>query len=115
VSFETWQTFGRNAICLDGAIAAENGRDQTTVRLSEGARGTAREIEIKKMNYLLLAKDDPEPSVNCVSCGAKIGDSASGTSETICLICHARLLNDHFQEVRGGKSSNESTELPPRS
>jgi hypothetical protein len=68
-----------------------------------------------KMNYFLLASDDPESPVNCSSCGALIRGNPSQTPEKICLICHARLLNDHFQKVRGGKSSNEGTEMPPRS
>jgi hypothetical protein len=33
----------------------------------------------------------------------------------MCLICHARLLNDHFQKVRGGKSDNIDGKVPPRS
>jgi DNA-directed RNA polymerase subunit RPC12/RpoP len=69
----------------------------------------------KKMNNFLLTKDDPESSVNCSSCGAPIREGASRTPENICLICHARILNDHFQKVRGGKSRNLGREVPPRS
>jgi hypothetical protein len=72
-------------------------------------------LEIKKMNYFLPAKDQPKSSVNCTSCGAPIHDSASRTPEKICLICQARILNDHFQKVRGGKSGNVGGQVPPRS
>jgi len=38
--------------------------------------------------------------VFCSSCGALIRSSATADSEQICLICHARMLNDYFQELR---------------
>jgi len=38
--------------------------------------------------------------VFCSSCGALIRSSATADSEQMCLICHARMLNDYFQELR---------------
>jgi hypothetical protein len=67
------------------------------------------------MKYFLFAKDHPESPGTCSSCGGQIGENDSRSAQRICLICRARLLNEHFQEVRVGKSSNEGTELPPRS
>lgn len=43
-----------------------------------------------------------EPSFNvvCSWCGAVIRSSTIETSEQMCLICHARMLNDYFQRLR---------------
>ena len=38
--------------------------------------------------------------VFCSSCGALYRSSAAAESEQVCLICHARMLNDYFQELR---------------
>src|SRR5215208_1224287 len=36
----------------------------------------------------------------CSWCGALIRTSITRTSEQMCLICHARMLNDYFQRIR---------------
>ena len=71
------------------------------------------------MERLALGKesmnpDDPQlgvtPSnfnVTCSSCGAVIRPSAPADAEQMCLICHARLLNDYFHKMKkpdGGDS-----------
>jgi hypothetical protein len=38
--------------------------------------------------------------VVCSWCGAIIRSDPSQAAERMCLICHARLLNDYFQRVR---------------
>jgi len=38
--------------------------------------------------------------VVCSWCGAVIRSSNVETPEQMCLICHARILNDYFQRVR---------------
>ena len=38
--------------------------------------------------------------VFCSLCGALFRSSATAESEQVCLICHARMLNDYFQELR---------------
>lgn len=39
-------------------------------------------------------------SVICSWCGALIRANAEADAEQMCLICHARMLNDHFQKLR---------------
>jgi len=39
-------------------------------------------------------------AVFCSSCGALIRSSATADAEQMCLICHARMLNDYFQKIR---------------
>jgi len=36
----------------------------------------------------------------CSVCGTTINGEASPRADQVCLICHARLLNDYFQRVR---------------
>jgi len=50
------------------------------------------------------SKDLRQTSAACVSCGLKISSRASGHASRICLICYARLLNDHFQKGRSEKA-----------
>lgn len=38
--------------------------------------------------------------VICSWCGAVIRANADADAEQMCLICHARMLNDHFQKLR---------------
>jgi hypothetical protein len=38
--------------------------------------------------------------VVCAWCGAVIRSSNVETPEQMCLICHARMLNDYFQRLR---------------
>ena len=50
----------------------------------------------------------PESSnVACSACGALIRANADANAEQMCLICHARLLNDYFHRIKeldGGDS-----------
>lgn len=39
-------------------------------------------------------------NVTCSSCGALIRANAEAAEEQICLICHARMLNDRFHRLR---------------
>ena len=39
-------------------------------------------------------------NVICSSCGAVIRANARADTERICLICHARMLNESFQRLR---------------
>jgi len=46
-------------------------------------------------------------NVTCSSCGALIRANAAADAEQMCLICHARLLNDYFRRIKeldGGDS-----------
>jgi hypothetical protein len=46
-------------------------------------------------------------NVTCSSCGALIRANAAAEAEQMCLICHARLLNDYFHRIKeldGGDS-----------
>jgi hypothetical protein len=43
--------------------------------------------------------------IRCSWCGALIRSSAEELPEQMCLICHARMLNDYFQRLR--KTSGE--------
>ena len=38
--------------------------------------------------------------VVCSWCGAVIRSNADADEEQMCLICHARMLNDYFQRLR---------------
>ena len=42
----------------------------------------------------------PAYEVVCSWCGAVIRSSNKETPERMCLICHARMLNDYFQRQR---------------
>jgi acetyl-CoA carboxylase beta subunit len=42
----------------------------------------------------------PAFEVVCSWCGAVIRSSTIENSEQMCLICHARMLNDYFQRLR---------------
>lgn len=47
--------------------------------------------------------------VVCSWCGAVIRSSADADEKQMCLICHARMLNDYFQRLR--KVSDERRAL----
>ncbi|HZI48821.1 MAG TPA: hypothetical protein VFD75_13565 [Pyrinomonadaceae bacterium] len=38
--------------------------------------------------------------INCSWCGALIRSTTMELPEQMCLICHARMLNDYFQRVK---------------
>jgi hypothetical protein len=38
--------------------------------------------------------------IRCSWCGALIRSSTEELPEQMCLICHARMLNDYFQKVK---------------
>lgn len=39
-------------------------------------------------------------NVTCSWCGAVIRANSDANAEQMCLICHARMLNNYFQRVR---------------
>ena len=41
--------------------------------------------------------------IRCSWCGALIRSSTEELPEQMCLICHARMLNDYFQKVKRTK------------
>ncbi len=47
-------------------------------------------------------------NITCSWCGATIRSEATLRAEKMCLICHARLLNDHFQRIRK-REANRAT------
>lgn len=47
-----------------------------------------------------LDKARPNRNVVCSWCGAIIRSNAEETEEQMCLICHARMLNDYFQKIK---------------
>lgn len=47
-----------------------------------------------------IKNSEPAYDVVCSWCGAVIRSSNSETPEQMCLICHARMLNDYFQRLR---------------
>jgi len=47
-----------------------------------------------------LKHPKPAYDVICAWCGAVIRSSNVETPEQMCLICHARMLNDYFQRLR---------------
>jgi len=64
------------------------------------------------MKKIMLNKINPRNADNrrdynvvCTWCGAVIRSNAAATEEQMCLICHARMLNDYFQRLR--KTSDE--------
>jgi hypothetical protein len=52
--------------------------------------------------------------VFCSSCGALFRSSATADSEQVCLICHARMLNDYFQELRRRGDSIQPNSAAPK-
>ncbi|HKS10509.1 MAG TPA: hypothetical protein VJS13_13245 [Pyrinomonadaceae bacterium] len=52
-----------------------------------------------------MENSKPAYAVVCSWCGAVIRSSTSETPDRMCLICHARMLNDYFQRLR--QISNE--------
>ncbi|HEX5887796.1 MAG TPA: hypothetical protein VFY61_03795 [Pyrinomonadaceae bacterium] len=42
----------------------------------------------------------PAYEIVCSWCGAQIRSSNIDTPDRMCLICHARMLNDYFQRLR---------------
>ena len=52
-----------------------------------------------------LGSSESDKRVICSSCGAVIGSSLSSEAAQICLICHARMLNEKFHSPK--KRSDE--------
>lgn len=61
--------------------------------------------EIQSLHQEGAANDQ---DVVCSWCGAVIRSNAGADEEQMCLICHARMLNDYFQRMR--KVSDERRE-----
>lgn len=55
-------------------------------------------INKSRVNEGLNAR--PNHRVVCSWCGAVIRSNAEENEEQMCLICHARMLNDYFQKVK---------------
>jgi hypothetical protein len=47
-----------------------------------------------------LRNPDRNHKVVCTWCGAIIRSNAEENEEQMCLICHARMLNDYFQKIK---------------
>jgi hypothetical protein len=54
-----------------------------------------------------------ELEVVCSWCGALIRSSSQADVEQMCLICHARMLNDYFQELRRQTAHKQSRAPKP--
>ena len=63
------------------------------------------------------SRDDQKPhgraavefDVVCSWCGAVIRSNAGNDEEQMCLICHARMLNDYFQRLRKGSDERRTS------
>ena len=58
----------------------------------------SRNINHQPDNQMQNSK--PAFDVVCSWCGALIRSSTNETPEQMCLICHARMLNDYFRRLR---------------
>ena len=61
--------------------------------------------QIDPQNSLKNVKP-PTFKVLCSWCGALIRSSNTELPEQMCLICHARMLNDYFQRLRKRPSAD---------
>jgi len=52
----------------------------------------------------------PAYEVVCAWCGALIRSSTIEHAEQMCLICHARMLNDYFQRLRQNGNAEKRRE-----
>ena len=77
---------------------------------------SVRKVNVSK--NILYKKDDPVSKsrtgfqVVCSWCGEVIRSKASADEEQMCLICHARMLNNYLQDLR--KRSDEKRETSRR-
>jgi uncharacterized Zn finger protein len=55
-----------------------------------------------------LRSSEPHKTVTCSACGAVTRSSISSEADHICLICHARMLNEKFHSPK--KRSDEDRE-----
>lgn len=55
---------------------------------------------LTKKNHRNIQKERADQDVVCSWCGAIIRSNALATEEQMCLICHARMLNDYLQKIR---------------
>lgn len=53
-----------------------------------------------RSNERLAHPARPNQQVVCTWCGTVIRSNAEENEEQMCLICHARMLNDYFQRVK---------------
>ena len=67
----------------------------------------------KQINPQKALKNVKAPTfeVLCSWCGALIRKSHFELPEQMCLICHARMLNDYFQRLNKDKSSHGFTRI----
>lgn len=54
----------------------------------------------KNRTYQAVERPRAGYDVTCSWCGALVRSNAEATEEQMCLICHARMLNDYFQRIR---------------
>ena len=65
-------------------------------------------VERLKLSKRFIKQEDSQADgtapgnskVICSWCGAVIRANAEADAEQMCLICHARMLNDYFQKIR---------------
>ena len=57
---------------------------------------------LTKKNHKFQGVERPRADyqVVCSWCGTVIRSNADATEDQMCLICHARMLNDYFQKVK---------------
>ena len=58
----------------------------------------SKRIDLRKENLKSVAP--PAYQITCSWCGALIRSTTVDMPEQMCLICHARMLNDYFQRVK---------------
>jgi hypothetical protein len=66
--------------------------------------GQSRKVNLSKNVRQKKAKDPRAAAsqfeVVCSSCGAPIRSASNTDAEQMCLICHARMLNEYFHNLR---------------
>jgi hypothetical protein len=63
-------------------------------------RLTLGKESMNRDNPQLLGITPSNFNVTCSWCGALIRTNAAADAEQMCLICHARMLNDYFHRVK---------------
>ncbi|HEV8367327.1 MAG TPA: hypothetical protein VGQ39_05180 [Pyrinomonadaceae bacterium] len=77
-------------------------------------KGQSRKVKLSKNIRQKKAKGlrrevSSEFEVVCSWCGALIRSSSQADSEQMCLICHARMLNEYFQNLRKRSDGKRET------
>jgi hypothetical protein len=66
---------------------------------------SVRKVKLSKRIHPQNHEKPPVYDIICSWCGALIRSTTVELPEQMCLICHARMLNDYFQRLR--KTSGE--------